>query len=161
MHAALPILTQEPAPEWQVSEWFNHEGDLSLAALRGRVVAVETFQMLCPGCVMHGLPQATRLRQACASAELTVLGLHTVFEHHDVMGRDALATFLHEYRIGFPVGIDRPGEGPIPLTMELYALRGTPSLLLFDRNGRLRASHFGQVTDPQLGLEVGSLLAEL
>ena len=160
MRTALPILTREPAPEWQVSEWLNHAGDLSLAALRERVVAVETFQMLCPGCVSHALPQATRLRQVCASAELTVLGLHTVFEHHSVMDREALATFLHEYRIEFPVGIDRPGEGPIPQTMELYALRGTPSLLLFDRRGRLRASHFGQVSDLQLGVEVGSLLVE-
>lgn len=160
MVPALPALTKDAAPEWRVSEWLNHVGELTLASLRGRVVVLETFQMLCPGCVSHGLPQVQRLRQACSTEEVTILGLHTVFEHHAVMNRDALATFLHEYRIGFPVGIDRAGEHQIPQTMELYGLQGTPSLLLFDRGGRLRASHFGQVSDLQLGIEVGRLLTE-
>jgi hypothetical protein len=47
-----------------------------------------------------------------------VLGLHTVFEHRDVMGRDALAVFLSEYRIDLPVGIDRHDRDPVPLTMQ-------------------------------------------
>jgi hypothetical protein len=33
----------------------------------------------------------------------------------------------------------RPGRPPkpVPLTMQAYGLRGTPSLLVFDRQGRL------------------------
>ena len=46
-----------PAPPLQVSHWFNTPGPLSLEALRDRVVALHAFQMLCPGCVAHGLPQ--------------------------------------------------------------------------------------------------------
>src|SRR5690606_20270412 len=46
----MPISNQA-APELQVSRWFNTPAPLSLAALRGRVVVVEAFQMLCPGCV--------------------------------------------------------------------------------------------------------------
>ncbi|MBX6419975.1 MAG: hypothetical protein IRZ06_03070 [Nevskia sp.] len=49
-----------PAPEWHTSAWLNCETPLSLSALRGRVVVVEAFQMPCPACVLHALPQAQR-----------------------------------------------------------------------------------------------------
>lgn len=140
--------------------WVNAE-PIDLADLQGRVVLVETFQMLCPGCVSHGLPQAQRVRQAFPVSDVVVLGLHTVFEHHDVMGPDALRVFLSEYRIDFPVAVDRPSDGgPIPSTMARYQLRGTPSTLLIDRDGHLRHSLFGASEDLVLGALIGRLLAE-
>jgi len=149
------------APELQVSAWLNTTEPLSLAALRGKVVAVYAFQMLCPGCVSHGIPQAKQIRETFSADDVAVLGLHTVFEHHDVMNRAALEAFLHEYRVQFPVAIDQPSAtGPIPLTMQAYRLRGTPSLLLIDREGRLRQSYFGRAGDMAVGAEIGRLLAE-
>ena len=91
---------------------------------------------------------------------IVVLGLHTVFEHRVVMGRDALAVFLSEYQIDFPVGIDRHDRDPIPLTMQHCGLRGTLSTVLIDRGGRLRHSAFGTVDDLVLGAQLGQLLAE-
>src|SRR3546814_7952451 len=41
------------APEWTVSRWFNADGAPSLQSLRGRVVFLHAFQMLCPACVQH------------------------------------------------------------------------------------------------------------
>ncbi len=152
--------TEHELLEWSVDSWFNHDGDLALADLRGRVVALEAFQMLCPGCVSHGIPQAQRIRESF-SDEVAVVGIHTVFEHHKAMEPHALEAFIHEYRLRFPIGVDRPGTAHLPETMERFKLRGTPSLLLFDRNGRLRAHHFGSVTDMQVGAEIGTLLAEL
>lgn len=143
-----------------VSEWLNAAPDFGPASLAGRVVAVEAFQMLCPGCVSHGLPQAKAIRQIFAEADVAVIGLHSVFEHHAAMTPVSLAAFLHEYRIPFPVGVDRPGAGALPVTMERFRLQGTPSLLLFDRAGILRAHHFGQVHDMVIGAEIASLLAE-
>lgn len=117
--------------------------------------------MLCPGCVSHGLPQAQRVRQVFRREDVEVVGLHTVFEHHAAMIPVALEAFLHEYRIGFPVGVDMPGDpGPIPRTMAAYRMRGTPTLLLIDRAGRLRQQHFGQVDDLVLGAQVAMLAAE-
>jgi len=150
-----------PAPEFEVAAWLNAPGPVTLASLRGRVVAVYAFQMLCPGCVSHALPQAKAMEALFGRHELAVLGLHTVFEHHAAMNPEALAAFLHEYRIGFPVGVDMPGsDGPIPRTMARYRMRGTPTLLLFDRAGRLRHSLFGHQGDMQVGALVGALLAE-
>jgi hypothetical protein len=151
-----------PAPEWQVLQWLNTPEPLSLAALRGRVVLVIAFQMLCPGCVSLGLPQALRARKAFVGSGLAVIGLHTVFEHHEAQGsRAALAAFLHEYRIGFPVGIDAPSaHGGLPQTMQAYNMQGTPTTLLIDRAGRLRLHHFGHIEDMELGATIGRLLEQ-
>jgi hypothetical protein len=150
-----------PAPEWQVQQWFNAAQPPSLAALRGKVVVVEAFQMLCPGCVMHGLPQAVRVHQTFSHAEVAVIGLHTVFEHHAAMTPVALEAFLHEYRIPFPVGVDQPGGADgLPLTMRAYAMGGTPTLLLIDGQGNLRFQHLGQVNDLALGAEIMELILE-
>jgi peroxiredoxin len=149
------------APELQVAEWLNTARPLSLQQLRGKVVAIYAFQMLCPGCVSHGIPQAKSIRATFDEKDVAVLGLHSVFEHHAVMNRAALEAFVHEYRVSFPVAIDQPSaHGPIPLTMEEYQLRGTPTLILIDRQGRLRLSHFGRAEDMRAGALIGQLVAE-
>lgn len=146
-----------PAPPLEVERWFNTADAPTLDDLRGRVVVIEAFQMLCPGCVSHGLPQAQRIASTFGT-DVTVLGLHTVFEHHDAMTPVSLEAFLHEYAIGFPVGVDaHDGPGGTPVTMARYQLRGTPSLVAIDRAGRLRLNAFGHVDD----LTVGAALARL
>jgi hypothetical protein len=154
--------TASISPPLQVSQWLNSPKPVTLDGLRGRVVVLHTFQMLCPGCVSHGLPQALRIHRLFPQDRVAVIGLHTVFEHHDVMGPQALRVFLDEYRIPFPVGVDQadPG-GPLPLTMQAYGLRGTPSVVVFDPQSRVRLSHFGQIDDLQLGAVIGQLLAEM
>ena len=153
--------TLQSAPPWQVTQWFNTEAPLEVATLRGKVIVLEAFQMLCPGCVAHGLPQATRVHATFPKERVAVVGLHTVFEHHAAMTPVSLAAFLHEYRIEFPVGVDAPGtDGPIPQTMRAYAMRGTPTLVLIDSDGRLREQYFGQVSDLALGARIAGLLAE-
>lgn len=150
------------APELQVAHWLNTPAPITLAALRGRVVVLHAFQMLCPGCVSHGLPQAQRLHRLFAAEQLAVLGLHTVFEHHAVMGSAAaLQAFAHEYRLEFPLGIDQPdGKGGVPLTMQALGLRGTPSLVVLDREGFVRLHHFGAIDDLVLGALIGELIGE-
>lgn len=125
------------------------------------MVVLHAFQMLCPGCVQHGLPQAQRIHAVFEPSEVAVIGLHTVFEHHSAMSPVSLRAFIHEYRIAFPVGVDATGaEGPVPQTMQAYGLRGTPSLLLIDRQGRLRRHSFGAEEDMAVGAAIATLLAE-
>lgn len=152
----------EQAPELQTIHWLNAEAPATLANLRGRVVLIEAFQMLCPGCVSHSLPQAQRVAETFSSEDVCVLGLHTVFEHHAAQGTvEALEAFLHEYRITFPVGIDTPsGRGGPPTTMTAYAMRGTPTMVLLDRNGRIRKQHFGREQDIVVGAEIMALVCE-
>jgi thiol-disulfide isomerase/thioredoxin len=155
----------EPAarpPGWATSQWFNAPHEPTLEQLRGRVVVMLAFQMLCPGCVSGAIPQARAVVETFAPLGVEVLGLHTVFEHHAAMTPVALAAFLHEYRITFPVGVDLPGgEGdPLPVTMRRYRLQGTPTFLLFGRDGRLARQLFGHVRDLRLGAEIMALVLE-
>lgn len=149
------------APAWTTT-WWSTPSPLSLDALRGKVVLLHAFQMLCPGCVARGLPQAQRVAEAFADAPLVVVGLHSVFEHHDAMGLPSLKAFLHEYRIDFPIGVDAPGEDgdPIPRTMRAYGMRGTPTTVLIDAQGRRRRQIFGAHDDLRLGAELQALLDE-
>ncbi|HUR07325.1 MAG TPA: redoxin domain-containing protein [Nonomuraea sp.] len=145
------------APPWATTEWFNSD-PLALTDLSGRVIVLEAFQMLCPGCVSHGLPLAARLAQTFGD-ELAVIGLQTVFEHHEAMTPISLKAFLHEYRIGFPIGVDAHlGDDPTPVTFARYGMRGTPSMVLIDRDGYVRGHHFGVVDDMVVAAAVTRLL---
>jgi len=152
---------QKLAPELDVAQWLNTEVPHRLQDLRGRVVVIHAFQMLCPGCVSHGIPQATAMDSTFPRGDVVVLGLHSVFEHHSVMGPEALKAFIHEYRIPFPIAIDRHNaETDIPCTMQLYGLRGTPSVIIIDRQGTIRFNHFGVADDLKIGGFLGQLIAE-
>ncbi len=157
-------MTTEPtfpvAPELAISRWFNTDDTPTLADLRGEVVVLEAFQMLCPGCVSHGLPQAQRIQQMFGD-ELTLLGLHCVFEHHEAMTPVSLEAFLYEYRISFPVGVDAHDPGvTTPITMGRYQLRGTPSLVVIHRAGRIRLNAFGRADDLLVGATLARLIDE-
>ncbi len=149
------------APEWQVEQWFNTSSPLSLDSLRGKVIVLEAFQMLCPGCVSHGLPQAQRVAATFSREQVAVIGLHTVFEHHAAMTPVSLQAFLHEYRISFPVAVDRAGSATsTPQTMQAYEMRGTPTLTLIDAQGSIRHQHFGQLSDLLLGAQITELVSQ-
>lgn len=155
-------MTQEKplAPELAVQRWFNTTSPVTLAGLRGKVVVLHAFQMLCPGCVSDAIPLARRLHALARGSDLVVLGIHTVFEHHAAMTPVALEAFLHEYRVTFPVAVDAPsGSGPIPQTMAAYGMRGTPSTVVIGRDGRIVSHTFGSEDDLALGLQLGALLA--
>jgi peroxiredoxin len=156
------MASPRPAPEWVVADWLNTNAPIPLGALAGRAVYALAFQMLCPGCVSHAIPQATRVRAAFREEDLAVIGLHTVFEHFEAQGsRAALEAFAHEYRVAFPLAIDAPSPGGgVPQTMRAYQMQGTPTTLLIDRTGRLRLAKFGHIDDLALGAAIATLIAE-
>lgn len=152
--------TATPAPPLEVSEWLNTKGPLALPDLAGKVVVLHAFQMLCPACVQLATPQMQKLQAMFEGSEVAVVGLHTVFEHHAAMTPVALKAFVHENRLSFPIGIDRHDGDAIPLTMRAYGFEGTPSVVLIDRQGRMRFQGFGHQPDLALGVLIGSLVAE-
>ena len=148
------------APEIAVSRWFNTPAPLTLAELRGRPVLLHAFQMLCPGCVAYGTPQTQRAFELFRGSDLQIIGLHTVFEHHDAMSPVSLAAFIHEYRLTFPIGVDEAAEGvAIPVTMGRYGMQGTPTSILIGRDGSIVHHGFGQQNDMALGAIIAAQLA--
>jgi peroxiredoxin len=144
--------------EIQASQWFNTDTPLTLTQLKGRVVIMVAFQMLCPGCVAHAIPQLKKMHQLFHQAPVTVIGLHTVFEHHEAMQAHARKAFVHEYKLEFPIAIDAPGDGSIPKTMRSLQLRGTPTTLVWNAEGQLCLHEFGHIDDLALGATIGQLL---
>jgi hypothetical protein len=147
--------------ELSISKWLNVKSDFSIEKLQGKVIAIHAFQMLCPGCVLHGVPQAQKLFETFSQDHVAVLGLHTVFEHHEAMKEVSLRAFLHEFRVTFPVGIDQLSVGEdIPQTMASFQMRGTPTWLIFDKIGKMKIHAFGQIDDLVLGAEISKLAFE-
>lgn len=149
--------------ELEVSDWFNTDGkDIKLSDLIGKVVVIEVFQMLCPACLNHSLPQASRLHSIFRDqSKVCVIGLHSVFEHHEAMQKESLKAFLYEFRYDFPVAIDKHlNNSPLPETMKKFNLKGTPSLIIIDKEGNFKEILFGVVDDLMLGLKIGKLLRE-
>ncbi|MGB5520284.1 MAG: redoxin family protein [Gammaproteobacteria bacterium] len=199
-----------PAPDIQVAQWVQGE-PVNFSSQKGRVVLVEVFQVNCPGCFVHALPEAQQLHQRYSEQGLTVVGLATAFEDFDKNTLENLEHFVAtgelcgdprqqlgkagllqdnklDYSLRFPIGMDRlmkntaevrtdaieafiiqqlpdypswPDERKQPvyekassylagrshraLTFETYKLQGTPSSILVDRDGILRAVSFGYV----------------
>ena len=72
----------KPAPDIQVETWVQGDA-VNFSSIPGRVVLVEVFQVNCPGCFVHALPEVLHLHQAYYDRGLTVIGLATAFEDFD------------------------------------------------------------------------------
>ena len=154
------MFNPESPPEFTASRWYNADGTTTLKGYKGKVVVVAVFQMICPGSAKYGLPQAMRLRHAFADKEVAVLGLHMAFERMDEQTPEKLEAFLDDNGISIPVAYDKPNIEALPATMQDYELQGTPAILIFDRQGRLRRHYLGAVDDLRIGAEVMGMLME-
>lgn len=154
MHALHSSQQTFLVPELAVSHWFNTRQPLSLPGLRGKSGWIHALQLLGPGCGSDAIPQLRRVEKIFGHNQ-QIIGLHTVFEHHAVMSPVTLEAFLQEYRITTPVGIDLAGaSADVPLTMQRYGFRGTPSSVLIGRDGSIIQGTFGVEDDIALGARI-------
>jgi hypothetical protein len=119
------------APELSVSQWFNTNESLSLEKLRGRPVLIHAFQMLCPGCVAHAIPQAQKAQAIFAETDLQVMGLHTVFEHHDADRAQGVSPRIQDHlscrcRHPFATGRDSHDDGGLRHAWNTDSYPGRP-----------------------------------
>ena len=154
------MFNPESPPEIVATRWFNADPAPTLEAMRGKVIVLGAFQMACPGSMRHLVPQLSRLAAQFTTDEVAVMGLHCVFEQVEKQTPDKLAAYIDEAGIAFPVAVDKETPGSLPVTMDSYELQGTPTLLVFDRQGRLRRHYLGQVDDMRLAAEVMALTIE-
>lgn len=158
------MFNPENPPELVASRWYNtkdaSKDTTTLKSNKGKVVVVAVFQMMCPGSAKYGLPQAMRLRQGFAETEVAVIGLHMAFENFAEQSPDKVDAFLKHSGITIPVAYDKPNGEGLPATMEAYELQGTPAILIFDRQGRLRRHYLGAVDDLRIGAEIMALVME-
>lgn len=200
----------QKVPNLSISEWIQG-APTNLDQEKDQVVLVDVFQVNCPGCFMHAIPEAIAIYNKYKDDGVRVLGVATAFEDFDkntlenlkmlastgeVIGETKKALSMYgqlqdgnkiPYKIPFPLGMDKlvktgeqishekimqfiypqipdfdsqPEEYKKQIiervkdymrakeysaeTFEKFALRGTPSTILVDRNGILRDVSFGQ-----------------
>jgi hypothetical protein len=150
----------ESPPELAVARWMNIASPLTLADLKGRVVVLYAVHFLCRGSVEHALPQARRLAGRLNPEQVAVLGLLAGHGHLPQLSDVGLETLVDEHELSFPVAVDAPrGAGPSQ-TFAAYEMQGTPTVLVFDREGRLRRHYYGRPDDIMLAAEIMALAIE-
>jgi len=140
-----PLLAEDRAPpiapELQVDEWI-HGSPTSLAALRGKVVLLDFFQIICPGC-HQAHPTIVDLQRRYGPQGLQVVGVASAFELREHQSPSAIRRYVERTGdFNYPVALD---EDRIQ-TFRRYRSGGTPWAVLVDRGGRIRLQGF---FDPQ------------
>ncbi len=72
----------QKAPDLGVSEWVQGT-PTSLEKEKDHIVLVEVFQVNCPGCFMHAIPEAIDIYNKYKDEGVRVLGIATAFEDFD------------------------------------------------------------------------------
>lgn len=144
-----------------IEKWVNAPVNFELSVSSQKIKIIHVFQMLCPGCVYRGIPQTVELFNKYNSEDVVVVGMHSVFENHHAMLPEALDVFIKEWRLPFPVAIDkRIDDQWMPETMKAYHLEGTPSLIIIDHNGDIQLCSFGHVETEKLDTYITKLINE-
>lgn len=154
------MFNPEAPPELTAERWLNTDDTPTLKSLAGKVVVLGAFQVHCPGSTRHMMPQLARLNSQFSDDEVAVIGFNTVFEEGDKQTATDLEAYLEGNGITFPIAVDRAIGGQLPETMEAYGMQGTPTLLVFDRQGRLRRHYLGQVEDVRIAAEIMAMAME-
>ena len=138
------------APELAGRGWLNSP-PLTLAGLRGRVVLLDFFTGGCVNC-RHALREVAALEARFGDA-LQVIGVHSPKFPHEAEPA-AVRAAVERLRIPHPVLDDAEHR-----TLEQYAVRAWPTLVLVGPDGRVEAVGAGEGHGPALGRVVEELLA--
>lgn len=143
-----------PAPELKgIAGWFNTEDrELSIKGLRGKVVLVDFWTYSCINCI-RTLPHLKALHETYASQGLVVLGVHTP-EFNFEKDPDNVGNAVRDFGIEYPVALD-----PEYKSWDNYYNRYWPAHYLIDKDGRLRAVHYGEGAYERTENQIRSLLA--
>jgi thiol-disulfide isomerase/thioredoxin len=125
----MSVIIGQKAPNFAVSDWvqgaptnFDQEKD--------HIVLVEVFQVNCPGCFMHAIPEAIKIYNKYKDDGVRVIGIATAFEDYDkntldnlkmlaetgeVVGETKNALSMYgqlekgklSYKIPFPLAMDK------------------------------------------------------
>lgn len=93
MDAILDSLIGKRAPNLKIGEWVQGV-PTNIDEEKSKVVVVEVFQVNCPGCFLHGIPEVIGVYNNTDKSEVKVLGIATAFEDYDKNTLDNLRLLL-------------------------------------------------------------------
>jgi cytochrome c biogenesis protein CcdA/thiol-disulfide isomerase/thioredoxin len=151
----LPVITDH-MPEFQgISQWWNTENNqpLTPASLKGKVVLVDFWTYSCINCI-RTQPFLKKIYDTYKDDGLVIVGVHTpefAFEKVPTNVQDAIT----KAGLTYPIALDADYG-----TWNAYANHYWPAGYFFDRQGRLRFTHFGEGNYDEQEQVIRDLLAE-
>ncbi|MER5780975.1 NHL domain-containing thioredoxin family protein [Streptomyces mobaraensis] len=117
--------------------WLNTGGEeLSLAALRGRIVILDFWTFCCVNC-LHVLDELRELEEKHRDTTV-IIGVHSPKFVHEAE-HQAVVDAVERYEVHHPVLDD-----PELVTWKQYAVRAWPTLVVVDPEGYVVAQHAGE-----------------
>jgi thiol-disulfide isomerase/thioredoxin len=121
-----PPPVYEDAPEFSARALDGEE--VELADLRGTVVLINVWATWCEPCVAE-LPHLADLHNELADRGFTVIGLNA-----DVISkRLAVRRMVEHHELPYPIWLDPESQAQVA-----FKLRGYPTSILVDRQGKIR-----------------------
>ena len=140
-------LVGRPAAAFALTAYDGTE--LSLAAMRGKVVVVNFWASWCHPACYEEAPVLERNWRAYSDRGLVMVGV-------DIQDKpDAGRKFIRDFELTFPNALDVTGKVSVD-----YGVYGVPETFFVDRAGRIRVKHVGAVTDAVFRETVERLLGE-
>jgi peroxiredoxin len=124
-----PVRAGQPAPGFDLPRLEG--GNVSLAALRGRVVLVNFWATWCAPCESE-MPAMQRLYEAVGGPDFELVAVSVDASREDVL------KFRDRLKLGFPIALD-----PSKHVAESYQTFRYPESYLIDRDGRILARYVG------------------
>ena len=140
------------APELSGGDWINSE-PLTLKSLHGRVVLIEFWTFACYNC-RNTLPTIKKWDAQYRDKGLTIVGVHTPELDYE-RNIDNLRREVASLGIKYPVVTDNDYT-----TWKAYNVEAWPTVVLLDKQGRVRWTHVGEGYYDETEGEIKKLLAE-
>ena len=145
--------TKAPAaPEFAKGDWINSD-PLTLNKLRGRVVLVEFWTFGCYNC-RNTLPSVKEWDARYRERGLTIVGVHTP-ETTSEYNIDNVRREVPGLGIKYPVVTDNDYT-----TWKAYGVEAWPTILVLDKQGRIRWLHVGEGKYEETENVIKTLLSE-
>ena len=140
------------APELAEGKWINSDA-LNLAGLRGRVVLVDFWTFGCYNCV-NTLPSVKGYDTKFRDKGLTIIGVETP-ETSREREFASLTAAVEQRGIKYPVVTDYESK-----TWESFGVNAWPTVVILDKQGRIRYRHVGEGAYDVQEKVIRTLLAE-
>ncbi len=151
----LPVLAEHRPEFVGITKWWNTPNNAALTNedLKGKVVLVDFWTYSCINCI-RTYPFMRAMQEKYADKGLVIVGVHTpefAFEAEPAN----VEREIKKNDLKFAVALD-----PDYKTWNAYSNRYWPAKYFFDRQGRLRATHFGEGSYEKNEQVLRELLAE-